>query len=336
MLNFISENKNRIILALLFFAAFLILILRLDQYLEFNPDGQLLSAKINDFLTTFRSIFIQAIPFVLFGTVISGIVTVFVKEELLLKLIPKNRVLSHFVISFFGVLMPVCECGNVPVARSFILKGFKVSHVFTFLLAAPIINPVTLFAMWEAFQDPIILIARVVGAFFIANFIGILLSFKKDDKEFLTNEFYEEVCHVHDYEPERQKLKEFLNIFQREFILVIEMLVIGGIIASLSQTFIPREIILSIGSNPIFSIIAMILFSFVISVCSSVDSFIVLPYTSTFTSGSIVSYLLFGPMIDIKILTLMKTTFRNRILIIVTILVTLFSILFGLLTNYLL
>src|SRR5690554_1747137 len=110
MLNFISENKNRIILALLFFAAFLILILRLDQYLEFNPEGQLLSAKINDFLTTFRSIFIQAIPFVLFGTVISGIVTVFVKEELLLKLIPKNRVLSHFVISFFGVLMPVCEC----------------------------------------------------------------------------------------------------------------------------------------------------------------------------------------------------------------------------------
>lgn len=337
MIKSLHSNKNRIFFALLFILLFLLIILRSDLYLQFDPNGAVVSAKINDLLTTFRSIFIQAIPFVLFGSLVSAIVNVYVKQEWLLKLIPKNRILSHIVISLFGVFMPVCECGNVPVARSLMLKGFKVSHVFTFLLAAPIINPVTVFATWEAFQDPVILFTRIVGAFLIANIIGIILSFNKNDEELLTPEFYKEVCEVHDHDHTHgSKFKNFINTFQKEFILIMEMLIIGAGIASISQTFIPREIILSIGSSPVFSILAMILFSFVISVCSSVDSFIVLPYVSSFTSGSIISYLLFGPMIDIKILTLMKSTFSVKVLIIVSTLVTLFSILFGLLINYLL
>ena len=330
---FLSQNRNRIFFFTFFLVIFLLLITRADLYLQFDQEGQVVSSRLNDLVTTFRSIFIQALPFVFFGSLVSAIVNNYVKAEWLFKLLPKNRFLSHFFISFFGILMPVCECGNVPVARSFLLKGLKLSHVFTFLLAAPIINPITLWATWEAFQDPVILIVRIVGALFIANFIGTLLSFKKDESEFLTKEFYKEVCDVHEHE-HKPSFKDFLNSFQKEFILILEMLVIGAGIASISQSFIPREIILSVGSSPIFSILAMILFSFVISVCSSVDSFIVLPYVNYFTSGSIVSYLLFGPMIDIKILTLMKSSFSTKLLIIVTTFVTLFSILFGLLVNF--
>lgn len=335
MINKLFLNRNKLFLGSILTLVVFFVLFNGENFLKFDPTGQDIALKFNDILTTFRSIFIQAIPFVLFGSVVSAFVGVYVNQNLLLKIMPKNRFLSHIFISLFGVFMPVCECGNVPVARSFILKGFRVSHVFTFLLAAPIINPVTLIATWEAFQDPVILISRIVGALFIANFIGILLSYKKNDQEFLTEEFYKEVCEVDHHHHKKQRFKEFLNIFQREFILVVEMLVIGAGIASLSQTLIPREIILSIGSNAILSILAMILFSFVISVCSSVDSFIVLPYFSSFTTGSIASYLLFGPMIDIKILTLMKSTFSAKLLVIVSTLVTLLAVLAGLIINYL-
>lgn len=334
MLKHLRKDKFRYLLAGILILIFLLAIFRVDLYLQFNPNGAVISSKLNDLLTTFRSIFVQAIPFVLLGALVSAIVNVYVKQEWLLRLIPKNKYLGHITISLFGVLMPVCECGNVPIGRSLVMKGVRVSQVITFLLAAPIINPVTILATWEAFQDPVILITRVVGAFFIANFIGILFSFKKDQNELLAKEFYAEVCetdHHHDHGP---KLKQFVTIFTKEFVLIMEMLVIGAGIAALFQTFIPRELLLSIGSSPLLSILAMILFSFVISVCSSVDAFIVLPYVSTFTTGSIVSYLIFGPMIDIKILTLMRSTFTARTLVILTTLVTLFSILIGLMVNF--
>lgn len=330
------KNKFRITLSITLFLIILFVVFQGQLFFNLSTEGQNLSGRFNDLLTTFRSIFIQAIPFVLLGSAISGIVNIYLKQELLLKLIPKNTIIGGFVISFFGIFMPVCECGNVPVARSLIAKGFKVSHVITFLLAAPILNPVTLIATWEAFRDPVILIARVLGAFVIANFIGVIFSLKKNQNDLLTEQFYSEICsHDHESGDNRSKFERFLNHFRKEFVLILEMLVIGAGIASFSQTFVPRDLILAIGSSALLSILAMILFSFVISVCSSVDAFIALPYVNTFTTGSIVSFLTFGPMIDIKILTLMRSTFKSKSLIIISLLVTLLSILSGLIINVL-
>jgi uncharacterized membrane protein YraQ (UPF0718 family) len=232
--------------------------------------------------------------------------------------------------------MPVCECGNIPVARSMVMKGFSVSQAFTFLLAAPIINPVTILTTFVAFQDSTIVGIRVLAAFVIANFIGFIINLKKDQNEFLTKEFYDEVCEIHDHTHNENKLKQGLEIFSKEFFIVLQALVIGAIIAAASQSFIPREIIIAIGSNPILSILAMILLSFVISICSSVDAFFAMSYQSSFTLGSLLSFLVFGPMVDIKILTLMSTSFKPKLLVIVVSFVTLFSILVGLLINYLL
>ena len=68
--------------------------------------------------------------------------------------------------------------------------------------------------------------------------------------------------------------------------------------------------------------------------CSSVDAFFALAFRGSFTSGSLVSFLTFGPMIDVKMLSLMRTTYRRNILLQVSVLVFLMSMLIGLVVNY--
>jgi uncharacterized protein len=338
-----------------------VLITRFDLYLKFDLTGQITANKLSDFVTTFRSIVIQAFPFVVLGVTISGLIEINIikiiidfsnKNSILpIQLIDRaykklqttthlpltnNRFFRHFKVSFIGFLMPVCECGNIPVARRFMLRGFSPSETITFLLAAPILNPITIWSTWEAFRDPVILVGRILGGFFIANFVGILMSYKKDQNLFLTQKFYDEICEVHDHEHTHHPLKQFIEVFQKEFLSVIFMLIIGALIAASSQIFLSRNIISAIGQNAFLSIIALILFSFMISVCSSVDAFLAVSFARTFTVGSILSFLVFGPMIDIKILTLMKGSFKTSTLVTITALVTLFSILIGLIVNYLL
>ena len=65
-----------------------------------------------------------------------------------------------------------------------------------------------------------------------------------------------------------------------------------------------------------------------------VDAFFVLAFGSTFLPGAIVAFLVFGPMIDVKMLALMRTTFTTRILVIVTAVVGLSSAALGLAVNY--
>ena len=63
------------------------------------------------------------------------------------------------------------------------------------------------------------------------------------------------------------------------------------------------------------SIVAMIALAMIVSICSNVDAFFALSFASTFTPGSIVAFLLVGPLVDIKMLALMRTTFTTRVLV---------------------
>src|SRR3984893_842053 len=114
-----------------------------------------LSQQVQDWISIFLGILVEATPFLLLGVVVSVIVHVFVSEDRLLRLVPKNPVLSLVPALGIGMLMPVCECGNVAVARRFLAKGVPVSTCIAFLLASPILNPVALFATATAFRyDP--------------------------------------------------------------------------------------------------------------------------------------------------------------------------------------
>jgi uncharacterized membrane protein YraQ (UPF0718 family) len=93
------------------------------------------------------------------------------------------------------------------------------------------------------------------------------------------------------------------------------VLVIGSAIAALVQVAVPREIILGLGQGPVTSILAMMALAWVVSICSTVDAFFALSFASTFTSGALLAFLVFGPMIDLKNISLLLTVFKGRAIV---------------------
>lgn len=332
--NVVSSNDKGIQDSIIWMIGLVILAIIPLFFLVTQPLPLPLLPKLQDFITLFLSLILEALPFVVLGTLASVFMALFISQEKILNLLPKNRVVSHFWLSLFGVLLPVCECGNVPVARRLLKKGFSVSHATTFLLAAPIVNPITFLTTWTAFSpDPSIAFIRIGAGFFIVNSIGLLLSFKKDQQSYLTSTFASEV-NSHEEDHHTSKFFMSIDIFKSEFLLIMKMLCFGALIAAATQSFIPREALLSVGQNDFLSVIVMIFLSFIMSICSSVDAFVAFSYMGSFTVGSLVAFLVFGPLIDIKMLAMMKTMFTTKLLILITSLVTLFSILVGLVVNF--
>src|SRR5918993_1080752 len=146
----------------------------------------------------------------------------------------------------FATFMPVCECGNVPVARGLVIRGLSVAESTTFLLAAPIINPVTLLATSQAFRlDPSIVWIRLAGALLIANLVGGLIALYKDQMELVSKGFYNTLCevgatdehhhehHDHDHSSNRRwdRWQEGIVIFRDEVSLMLKVLCLGALIA---------------------------------------------------------------------------------------------------------
>ncbi len=382
----VQINYQKLVLVTSLILLFILLTITNSNSLD---SSNYLKSQVNDFLTIYRSIIVQSIPFILLGSAISALVAIFLNNNLL-KYIPKNKFLSHVFVALIGMFMPVCECGNIPVAKRMIIKGMSVSQAFTFMLAAPIINPITILSTYEAFKtvyDNEILMPslRVILGFLIATSIGITLSFQRNQLNMLTPEFYKEVCGTNPHDT-KASLPRFLDIFKSEFLGVFLSLNIGSMIASILQVFLSKNILLNVGigilisligliiyyfiafilkkgklgyyfwfiifiisilvsiflpqsiifkieASTLLSILVMITISFIISVCSSVDAFIAIGYLN-YPIGSILAFLIFGPMIDIKLLTILRKSFKFEILLFISLLVTFMSIVAGLLVNF--
>ncbi len=319
--------------------------------------------QLNNAFTIFLSLLVEAMPFLLLGVLLSSLLLFFVDERKLLAAMPRNPLLASIFGSCIGFLFPVCECGNVPVARRLLLQGAPASMAIGFLLAAPTINPVVIWSTWVAFRDqPEIVVLRVLFSFGIAVVIGWVFSFQKDLRPLLqqritrlmpqshsskprdwvsdpnnkekpsillqsgsfllgqsgtplrldTDTVQKSVAATKPTKPVSDKLRLFLDNMVQEFLELGGVLVLGSAIAAVIQVGIPRDIILSLGQGPVTSILAMMLLGAVVSICSTVDAFFALAFASTFTSGSLLAFLVFGPMIDIKAIGLMLSVFKWR------------------------
>ncbi|MBE9118765.1 permease [Lusitaniella coriacea LEGE 07157] len=310
--------------------------------------------------TLFLSLLVEAIPFLLLGVLLSSALLFFVDERKLMAYLPRNPFFGAVVGSCVGFLFPVCECGNVPVARRLLTQGAPTSVAIGFLLAAPTINPVVIWSTWVAFQDVQVVVLRVVFSLIIAVVAGSLFSVQKDPRPMLQPELAQRVLVVRELDkkakarkapaPEvptllqsgtfllgrgdspirleeaafnpnekkpqwREKFSLFLNTAVQELRELGGMLILGSAIAAAIQVLAPRELVLSLGHGPITSILAMILLAAIVSICSTVDAFFVLAFASTFTTGSLLAFMVFGPTIDIKAIGLLLSIFKPRMVL---------------------
>ena len=273
-------------------------------------------SALGDGVTLFLGIVIEAFPFLLLGSLVSTLIHLFVKTETLLKYLPTNKLGACAGVSLIGMFFPVCECGNVPVARKLLEKKLPAGASLSFLLGAPILNPIVIITTIVAFPDsPEIWWGRILLGFFIAVVVGYLFSFASEE-EIINRHFFKKSCgHSHASKP---RWNTALDNTISEFVSMASVMIVGAFVAASMQTFFPREIITAIAETPLLSILAMMGLGFVISICSTTDAFFALAYAHQFSTASLVAFLVFGPMIDIKALLLMRTAYTTKTLIYLT------------------
>ncbi len=271
-----------------------------------------LPGALQDGLTLATSVFIESMPFVVLGVVLSVVVQVWLPDRLIERLMPRRPWARRMALSLLGVLLPVCECGNVPLARGLVSRGMSPAESVTFLLAAPILNPITIITTYQAFGwSDGILVSRIIGGFVIANLVGWVFSRMPDEEVMLTSAFAAS-CRVHDHDHGAgHRWRRSIARFAEETSTLLPALVLGSAIAGAIQVGIPRDILLALGSNPIWSVVALMALAFIVSICSNVDAFFILAVGNAFLPGSVAAFLTFGAMVDVKMVTLMRTTYRT-------------------------
>lgn len=292
-----------------------------------------LQGQVQDVLTLSISLLVESLPFIILGIGLSIVVQVFVPAAWLVQWLPRNPFARRAVVSLFGIFLPVCECGNVPLARGLMGRGYSVGDSVTFLLAAPIVNPVTIITTHQAFGfDDGILVARLLAGYAIANLVGWLLSLHPEPEKLLTATFARE-CRMPQSHHGDTKLARVGSLFVSESTALMPALIIGALIAGAIQVGVSREVLITLGTDPVVSVLAMLLLAFVISVCANVDAFFILPFAQTFLPGSIVAFLVFGPLIDIKMVALLRTTYTARAIVMMASVVGLASLALGMVMN---
>jgi uncharacterized membrane protein YraQ (UPF0718 family) len=277
----------------------------------------MLSESFLQLNTIFISILIESIPFILIGVFISGFIQMFVSEEMIARIIPKNRFLAVLFATFFGALFPACECGIVPIVRRLLLKGVPLHAAIPFMLTAPIINPIVLFSTYIAFGNQIDMVLYRSGlALVVALLVGIILSFQFKGNQLLAKGMLNTHNHHDHHNSGKQTfLKKFVDMLRHavdEFFSVGKYLILGAFIAAAMQTYLKTSTLLEIGQTEVTSSIVMMFLAFVMSLCSEADAFIASSFSSTFSVGSIVAFLVIGPMVDIKNTLMMLSVFNKR------------------------
>ena len=286
--------------------------------------------RLHTFTTIFLGIFIEAVPFLLLGALASGFVEVFVRPETLARWIPRHPLLAVLAGAGLGIVLPVCECGIVVVVRRLLAKGLPLRVGVAFLLAAPVVNPIVFASTLTAFGPGKMLAARFTLSFAIAALIALLFGAARpaevlrdqpagDDGHHHGHGHHHHHHHGHHHHEEAGserlpgRIRSAFGAAADDLFDVGRYLVIGSLLAAALQALVPREAILEIANAPVSSVMALSVLAFVISVCSTVDAFVALSFVGTFTPASILAFLVFGPMVDIKSSLMFASVFRPRV-----------------------
>lgn len=293
------------------------------------------------------------------GTLLSGIIDAFVPSETMERFIPRNQIAAVALSGLLGVIFPMCECGVVPVIRRLIRKGLPVSCALTYLLAAPIVNPIVALSTFAAFrgQHPgMVTSMRLLMGFGVACVCGfvvqripvrsllnrpMLASLSKRATPSRANAQHvrepalaaayagvsnernivfpivsaEEIVHLHDEAHSEQtfgqKIIGAIRCTAFDFLDVGFYLIIGAAIASVFNTAINKEVLLPLAGNHLFATAGMMLLALLLSLCSTSDAFIAANFL-TFPVTAKLAFMVFGPMMDMKLLFMYGLVFKRR------------------------
>lgn len=297
----------------------------------------------------FLSILFEGAPFILLGTLISGFIDIYLPKGAMDRFLPKNNTLAVMTAGLLGAIFPVCECAVVPVIRRLVGKGLPMSCALTYMLAAPIVNPITALSTWKAFQGQapwMMTGGRMLLGYLVAVGVGLVvakISLKRVLKKSLLEkiesapEKENEECggccghdhshnhdhdhhdhheHSHEKKDDDGRLIAAMRSGQKDFVDVGVYFTIGVAITALFNTGIaPGAVWLdSLAGNPVAAPAALMALAFILSLCSTSDAFIAATLAK-FTWGAKLAFLVFGPMLDVKLIFLYQTVLKRKFIV---------------------
>jgi len=303
-------------------------------------------AFVQRLAVTILAITVEALPFLLIGSVLSAIIHLYVSEEFIARIIPRNSALGVFAASVLGIALPVCDCATVPIVRRLVNKGVPLHVAITFMLAVPMINPLVVFSTWFAFyQYPEYILYRIGFGFVSAIAVGMTVSFFDGAKQVRMIQSLEQSHgHSHDHEHHHEHhhharqgiVSHLLGVAEHaaeDFYDMGRYFVVGVILSAIVQTVVPHGSLYALGHSPLLSLLVMVAAAFLLSVCSQADAFIARAFMNQFSQGALITFLIFGPMIDLKNTLMLSSAFRTRFILILILLIAAASMISGYVIN---
>jgi uncharacterized membrane protein YraQ (UPF0718 family) len=300
--------------------------------------------QIKNFIITFTSILYEALPFIVFGSVIAGIVEELIPQRLIARLIPRNRVLAIAIGGLLGLPSPMCDCGILVVVRRLLRKGVPLSCCVCYLLAGPIINVVTMLSTRVAFNkmeeltdasgQPAYQIGgtgmmclRVGMGYLVAFVTALIIEWqyrKHGPKKLLTPlavpvgkpDLTEDIDNGNGEATRRsfsQRLNNITATALHDFVDVMVFVVLGALLAALGRLLLKDELETLSRSYPVFAIGIMMLLAIVLCICSQADAFVAASFI-TLRPASKLAFLVLGPMLDFKLYAMYTRVFRPRLI----------------------
>ncbi len=268
---------------------------------------------VRTYLVIFGSLLIQALPFVMLGALAASLVEIFVPIGTLERLGRLPRPLQLPAAALAGLAFPICECGSVPVARRLAQRGLMPSAAVTFMLAAPVLNPVVVASTFFAYRgrstEWTMIGGRFVLGFLVAVAVGWLVGTRTKDELLKPNP---EEAHEHLTElgrPEARWRRFFVHL-GNDFLFMGRYLILGATVAAAIQTFLPTSLLTGVAGVPVVSLLVMMALAGVLSLCSESDAFVAASFVQ-FGPAAQLAFLVFGPMVDLKLVALYGGTFRR-------------------------
>ena len=290
---------------------------------------------ILDFLISFSAVLWEAMPFIVLGAVVAGILEEFLPQEFITKLLPKSVVPAVMIGAVLGLLFPMCECGIVVVMRRLLRKGLPLSCCIAYMLAGPIINLVVIFSTWVAFRDhkigPEMVGMRVGLGFVIACTTALVvhLQYRKYGNALLTTlaappPVAETPAAGSPATPDappapRQPLFARIGNISatalHDFVDITVFLILGAVLAALARSYITADQIESMSRDqPYLAIPAMMFLAVMMCLCSEADAFVAASFTKLHITAKL-AFLVLGPMLDLKLILMFTRVFRLRLIV---------------------
>lgn len=258
-------------------------------------------ARLATAATVFCGVFVQAVPFLVLGTVVSGLIAAFVTPERLARWLPHNPSLAVVVAGVGGAALPGCECGSVPVARR-LFSGATAGAALTFMLSAPAINPVVLVATAVAFPcQPAMVLARCAASLLTAVIVGLLW------QRWGRTDWVTRTPPTH-HDERASRFTVFTEATRHDFLQSASYLVVGAGAAALLRSATPQWVFTHIAGNLVVGIVVMALLAVVLALCSEADAFVAASLTMIPLLPRLV-FLVVGPAVDVKLIAMQAGVF---------------------------